>query len=393
MSSSSFSHGARPATGETSVGDREPVPTAPPARSTSRSTRLVALLLAFVVLAGFAACDEPGGDPGTRNRNSSGEGIWISEAELARLPTSGPAWDGVVEAANSAGPANLADQDSNGDVNAMAAGLVYARTGDNAYRTKAAQAVMGAVGTESGGRTLALGRNLVSYVIAADLIDLASFDSGMEGRFRSWLGRVRSTTVDGKTLIETHEGRPNNWGTHAGASRAAIAAYLGDRAELNRVNQVFTGWTGDRGAYAGFDYGELSWQANPASPVGVNPAGASREGVDIGGALPEEMRRGGGLSANPGSTGYPWGGIEGAVVTAQILERQGYDAFGSGNQALRRSVQFLADLDAREGGWWVSGDDEYVPWMINKAYGTRFPVSAEIGEGKNMGFTNWTHSR
>ncbi len=387
MSSSSFSHRARPATGEVhEPGGREPVP------STSRTTRIIALLLAFVVLAGFSACDVPGTKGRTTSR-TSGQGIWVSRQELAELPTSGPAWAGVVESANSAGAGNIADQDSDGDVNAMAAGLVYARTGDNAYRSKAAQAVMSAVGTESGGRTLALGRNLVSYVIAADLIDLRSFDSGMDGRFRAWLGKVRTSTLDGKTLVETHEGRPNNWGTHAGASRAAIAAYLGDRAELSRVAQVFNGWTGDRSSYAGFNYGDLSWQANPASPVGVNPAGASRSGVDIGGALPEEMRRGGGLSANPGSTGYPWGGIEGAVVTAQILDRQGFDAFSSGNQALRRAVQFLADLDAREGGWWVSNDDEYVPWMINKAYGTSFPVSAEIGEGKNMGFTNWTHSR
>ena len=152
----------------------------------------------------------------------------MSRQELAKLPTSGPAWDGVVSAANSAGPGNIADQDSDGDVNALAAGLVYARTGDNAYRAKAAQAVNSAVGTESGGRTLALGRNLVSYVIAADLIDLRTYDSSMDGRFRAWLGKVRTSTVDGKTLVETHEGRPNNWGTHAGASRAAIAAYLGD---------------------------------------------------------------------------------------------------------------------------------------------------------------------
>ena len=156
---------------------------------------------------------------------------------------------------------------------------------------------------------------------------------------------------------------------------------------------MFKGWPGDRSSYAGFNYGDLSWQADPSSPVGINPAGASKGGMDIEGALPEEMRRGGRFSTSPGSTGYPWGGIEGAVVTAQILERQGYDAFGSGNQALRRAVQFLADLDAREGGWWVSNDDEYVPWMINKAYGTSFPTSADIGEGKNMGFTNWTHSR
>ena len=32
------------------------------------------------------------------------------------------------------------------------------------------------------------------------------------------------------TLVSTHENRPNNWGTHAGAARAAVARYLGDSA-------------------------------------------------------------------------------------------------------------------------------------------------------------------
>ena len=375
-----------------SAGDDITEPTAEAGARSSRTVRIVAVLLSFLLLAGLTACDEPGSTKQrTASRFNVGEGIWVSRQELAALPTSGPAWEGVVSAANAAGSGNLADQDSNSDVNALAAGLVYARTGDNGYRSKAAQAVMSAIGTESGGRTLALGRNLVSFVIAADLIDLQSYDSSMDGRFRAWLQKVRSSSIDGKTLVETHEGRPNNWGTHAGASRAAIAAYLGDRAELARVAQVFKGWLGDRSSYAGFNYGDLTWQANPSAPVGINPAGAQKGGMKVDGALPEEMRRGGGFSTTPGGTGYPWGGLEGAVVTAEILHRQGYDAWNWQNQALRRGVQFLYDLDRQQGGWWVSNDDEYVPWMINDVYGTSFPVSAEIGEGKNMGFTNWTH--
>ena len=120
---------------------------------------------------------------------------------------------------------------------------------------------MAAIGTEKGGRTLALGRNLVSYVIAADLIDLKRYDAGSDQQFRSWLAAVRKETLDGKTLISTHEVRPNNWGTHAGASRVAADRYLGDKADLARAAQVFKGWLGDRSAYAGFKYGELAWQA------------------------------------------------------------------------------------------------------------------------------------
>ena len=46
------------------------------------------------------------------------------------------------------------------------------------------------------------------------------------------------------TLRGTHEQRPNNWGTHAGAARAAVALYLGDTAELSRTATVFRGWLG-----------------------------------------------------------------------------------------------------------------------------------------------------
>jgi hypothetical protein len=111
-------------------------------------------------------------------------GIWMSYAEIAKLPMSGKAWDKVKAAADGwVGTPNIADQDSKHDVNTLAIALVYARTGNPAYRTKAATAIMSAVGTEAGGRTLALSRNLVSYVIAADLIDLRTFDATQEQKF------------------------------------------------------------------------------------------------------------------------------------------------------------------------------------------------------------------
>src|SRR6185295_2047989 len=97
--------------------------------------------------------------------------------------------------------------------------------------------------------------------------------------------------LDGQTLRSTHERRPNNWGTHAGAARVAIALYLGDDAELARAATVFHGWLGDRAAYAGFEYGDVTWQCDPSKPVGIN-ASCVKDGHDIGGALPDDMRRG-----------------------------------------------------------------------------------------------------
>src|SRR4029453_11386639 len=113
----------------------------------------------------------------------------------------------------SLGMPNISDQDSDHDINTLAVALVYARTGNAAYRAKAGNAIMSAIGTEAGGRTLALGRNLVSYIIAADLIDLKSYNAANDQRFRARLSAVRNANLDGKTLISTHEERPNNWGT------------------------------------------------------------------------------------------------------------------------------------------------------------------------------------
>jgi hypothetical protein len=324
----------------------------------------------------------------------SSKGIWISPAEIAALPMSGPAWTQLKAAADgSLGTPNISDQDSNHDVNTLAVALVYARTGNVAYRTKAASAIMSAVGTEAGGRTLALGRNLVSYIVAADLIDLKSYNAADDQRFRSWLSAVRTSNLDGKTLINTHEERPNNWGTHAGASRIAADMYLGDTADLNRAANVFKGWLGDRAAYAGFDYGDLSWQANPSAPVGVNPVGATKEGHSIDGAMPDDMRRGCSFQWPPCHTGYAWGAMEGASVQARLLSRAGFDSWNWQNKAILRATQFLYNLDREVGGWWAEGDDEWQPWIINKAYGANFPAAMPARAGKNMGWTDWTFGR
>ena len=106
------------------------------------------------------------------------------------------------------------------------------------------------------------------------------------------------------------------------------------------------------------------------------------------------MRRGCGFQFPPCATGYPWEALQGATVTAEILHRQGYDAWSWSDQALRRAVQFLYELDRRYpgDGWWASGDDEWNVWLVNRAYGTRFPARDPAQPGKNMGWTDWTHA-
>jgi hypothetical protein len=355
-----------PSTGATATPTRTPVAAATPTRTP---------------VASATALPTPGSPP-------ISSGIWTSAAELASKPMSGAAWQAVKAAADgSLGSPNIADQDSKHDTNTLAVALVYARTGLAPYRAKASAAILSAIGTEAGGRTLALGRNLSGYVIAADLIDLRSYDPAGDSRFRAWLSSVRRANLDGKTLISTHEDRPNNWGTHAGASRVAADVYLGDNADLARAILVYRGWLGDRGAYAGFDYGDLDWQSSPGAPVGINPAGATIAGHPVGGVLPDDQRRGGGFSWPPPKENYIYEGLQGAIVTAEMLHRAGYPAYGYSNQAILRAYQWLHT----EANFPAEGDDTWQMWIVNHRYGTAYP--AGDGVGKNMGYANWVFGR
>ena len=356
--------------------------------SLDRRRRLVAMAVtgAFLLAATSAAADPP-----------LQPGIWLTRAEVARLPEQGPAWDQLKTLANEpTGKPDLSNQDSEADIHVLAAALVYARTGDEQLRAKAAAGVLSAIGTERGGRTLALARGLVAYVVAADLIDLREYDPQGAERFATWLAAVRNERLEpasNPTLVATHELRPNNWGTHAGASRIAADIYLGDRRDLARAAAVFKGWLGDRATYSGFRYGEdHSWQANPDVPVGVDPPGAVRDGESIDGALPDDMRRGCSMRFPPCPTLYPWEAMEGAAEQAELLSRQGYDAWNWGDQALRRAATFLFRLHSRygESDWGAPSGHAWVPWLLNARYGTHFPVTSPAQPGKGMGFTDWT---
>jgi hypothetical protein len=326
------------------------------------------------------------------------KGIWISTEEISRTLASGEAWEELKQAADDdLGTPDLSEGKNDHDVKTLAVALVYARIGGEGYRSKAAEAIMAAIGTEDGGETLELSRNLPSYVIAADLIDFKNYDAGNEEKFREWLSAVRTEDLSDHCLISTHENRPNNWGTNAGAARIAIALYLDDRTDLERAAQVFKGWLGDRDTYRGFNYDDSdgSWQVDETNPVGINPAGALKKSFRIDGALPEEMRRGGKFHWPPCQSIYPWGALQGALMQAELLHRAGYDAWEWSDRAMLRAARFLYDLDHElpNQGWWATDDDKWTVWLINYTYGTNFPTETKVRTGKNMGWTDWTHAR
>jgi hypothetical protein len=284
---------------------------------------------------------------------------------------------------------SLSDQNDPVDVCILAKALVFARTGDKAYRDDVLAALRTVAHTGYHGRALSLGRELAAYVVSADLIDLKDADPGFDQEFRSAISALLTTpTADGPVnLIECHETRPNNWGTHCGASRAAVAAYLGDVAQLARVAQVFRGWLGDRASYAGFKYGDLSWQCDPDNPVGINPAGCVRNGHSIDGVLPDDQRRAGGFTWPPPHENYVYEALQGALVQAVILQRAGYDPFNWQNRALLRAFEWLNT----EANYPAAGDDGWQPHVINHFYNAGLPAPLPAHPGKGMGWTDWTH--
>jgi hypothetical protein len=327
------------------------------------------------------------GHGGEQNLAVAVSGIWIGPAEIAQLPMQGPCWDSLLQEAQApAGKPDLSDQEEKVHQRVLAKALVFARTGDTKLRFEVIDAVLGAMGTERGARTLAVGRNVIAYVIAADLVHLPPDE---DARFRDWLRDLLDEKLHGKSLRSTHMERPNNWGQHAGASRAAIAVYLGDRDELEQTARVFKGWLGDRSSWTEFEYGDYSWQADREHPVGINPAGATRDGHSIDGVLPDDQRRAGPYTWPPPHENYVYGALQGAMAQAVILSRAGYDVWQWQDKALLRAFTWLQ----REAQYPPDGDDVWLLPLVDHFYGTHFWDGTPTLPGKNMGWTDWTHGR
>lgn len=314
-------------------------------------------------------------------------GVWICPDEMQELPTQGPAWGAVKAMADRPRMApRLADQNDNADVQTLALALVYGRTGELRYRTAVIEQVRAAIGSERAGNILGLGRNLPGYVIAADIVGLPP---DLDEAFRTWLAEALDQPLQGATLRTIHERRPNNWGTHAGAARLAIARYLGDDAEVERIAMIFRAWVGDRSVAHRFRFGEPSWQDDPAAPAGINRAGASRDGKPLDGVLPDDQRRCcDHFTWPPPHENYVYEALQGALAQAQMLARAGYgDVWNWQDKAVLRAYRWLYEV----AGYAAAGDDSWQPYLVNHVYGTHFSAPSPSRPGKNIGFTDWTH--
>jgi hypothetical protein len=178
---------------------------------------------------------------------------------------------------------------------------------------------------------------------------------------------------------------------------------VGNTNELKNAAMVFQGYIGNRTAYNDFSYGDLPYQCTENAPVGINPLGCTKNGENIDGALPDDLRRGqdtcngctvGSWIWPPLVTGYPWEAMQGLLAQAEIFYRAGYDSYEWSDRALLRAAQFLYRISSIDSEWIPTGDDEWQVHLLKAAYGSSFEHSGELPArfGKNVGFTDWTHS-
>jgi hypothetical protein len=354
-----------PSPSPTAIPTPSPTPTAAPPSPTPTPT------------ASATAIPTPTPAPTPTPSPATGGFILISRADLMALPTSGAAWGGVLTQAAKTPNVNLADLDADGDVVTLAKALVYARTGNAARRTEVIAALdrARASGVD---RALELARGVGAYVLAADLIGYR------DPVFVTWAGAQRTRAVGGgpATLTECAQLRPNNWGTWCRSSLLIIDIYVGASTNLDLA--YFRGYLGDRSIYAGFKYGDLSWQANAAAPVGINPVGATKSGHSIDGVLPDDQRRAGSFSWPPPCENYVAEALQGTTLEAIVLARAGFPSWTWSGSAIGRAVEFKYTNACS-----FVGDDSFIPFVTDHVYGTHHAASPPSQPGKGSGYYDW----
>ncbi len=352
-------------------------------------------------------------------------GMLVSSEHLASLPTSGPAWDYMKQQADAA-RTNLDVEGSpstaspwlpnyNGTTNVrrpgvqtLAAALAYARTGQSAYRDLVIASNRYLIGSENSAstdgtadhdRTLATARNIGAYVLAADLVGMPGETTGSRSgftgtRWDTWLGALRTKTIGApancNSIVDCSNQRGHNWGAFATGARIAIDIYLGDGAELATAvgrYQRFLGESMSGSQWSPSSAFDATYACQPGGAQwrAINPAdcGPAKDGMIV-----EDISRSGGSfdSYDKTGIGYTMESYQALLFSAILLERQGYQPFAWGDQALLRVMQWLEREGIPQGNG--SSVELHQSWIANHFYDENFDTEP-ANMGRALGFTDW----
>ena len=301
---------------------------------------------------------------------------------VAGLPTSGSAWESVrsVAAGTWAKP-DLCDRGNKADVQALAGALVYARTGQATYKTKVINALKAAMATQRDGcssAVLALGRQLGGWVLAAD------YAGYRDAAFVQWVRQIRTREIGGHSrwhqLRFTAGNSANNWGIWALASIIAADRYLGDATALAQDWAIFRGYGDGTHTFQPTSDYLSGW--NCTRYFAIEPGRCGKP--DHNGAPVEDASRSGNTTMP--DPGYVNEALSGLTVQAMLLGRAGYPAWTVNSSQMRRVADFLV----RTGTWNAESVAYFAGYVINAAYGSRYPIKAG-NSGRMFAYADWLY--
>lgn len=372
----------------------------------------------------------------------------ISAADLASRPTSGSPYTTMVAAADAWTPnlttpttndSPLLVNDSGKAAEALANALVYARTGNTAYKTKVEDACRHLIGTEEGPHSsdngtieadylLGTGRQLPGWIMAADLVGMNPHSLGSRTgwtttEWGAWLLALLTKVIGPapqphKNNLTDGCDACTNHSTWYYASRVAIDIYAmrhGTSAQqttgsndlalaVDRV-KLYTGEISTGTAWLTSNSFDATWACTVSLPgsVAFIPINSTACGDKKDGVIVEDASRS--ASAFTGASNgsdwdddgidYSWHALSSVIIAAQLLARAGYsDVWSWGNQAFKRAADRMQRLATEKGVPAIGSGNgrvsqHHATWLLNEAYGTAYPTVAPSASPHSLSWTDW----
>jgi hypothetical protein len=84
--------------------------------------------------------------------------------------------------------------------------------------------------------------------------------------------------------------------------------------------------------------------------------------------------------------------LNGVLLQAYLLDRWHYvNAWNWHDKGIKRAMDWMHEVGCA-GVTAMPENDEWMPWLANWAYGTGYATVTPVELGRNIGFTDWSHS-